>query len=369
MDHRQKRHCHDPDQDDITGAHSVMTLATELLALLMLDCSAKLEVGSLNAGHATGAFNAMQQVISGMSQEATSPTKWQDAAAVLARLAMEPMMAQHIMQQQQHDCPAWLCSNNGDSREGSKPKALEDLLGGPSAAETFLQQHWQQQPLCWHAAKATNLQPDNCLALQGTEQWHKLQLQQASRDMTLSDAAGSSALLQQIATQLPVGTVHWRLASWFHCPVMGVEETDPVQYLATAHKEKLLLQPLRPNEDIRLIKVINSTNTASKQAFQNDTSTSTAILDEPEGASSIISTSTCAAVEHLFKNPSGMAATAASAAAALQRGYSLVVRDIAKRIGAVASLVDALEQQLGLPAGANLYLTPPGGLLKYPCVS
>lgn len=41
-------------------------------------------------------------------------------------------------------------------------------------------------------------------------------------------------------------------------------------------------------------------------------------------------------------------------------GFSLVLRDVSQRIRAAARLVDSIEQQLGLPAGANLYYTPPG---------
>eukprot|EP00775_Hariotina_reticulata_P002387 gene2387-2691_t len=51
---------------------------------------------------------------------------------------------------------------------------------------------------------------------------------------------------------------------------------------------------------------------------------------------------------------------AAACQSAFQQGFSLVLRDVAKRSRAVASLVDWLELGLGLPAGANLYFTPPG---------
>lgn len=45
-------------------------------------------------------------------------------------------------------------------------------------------------------------------------------------------------------------------------------------------------------------------------------------------------------------------------------GFSLVLRDVPKRVAAVAELVNSIEQQLGLPAGANLYYTPPGRVLS-----
>lgn len=52
--------------------------------------------------------------------------------------------------------------------------------------------------------------------------------------------------------------------------------------------------------------------------------------------------------------------TAASCRVALQAGFSLVLRDIPKRCLVVGQLAEALEEELGLPAGANLYLTPEG---------
>lgn len=44
----------------------------------------------------------------------------------------------------------------------------------------------------------------------------------------------------------------------------------------------------------------------------------------------------------------------------MQAGFSLVLRDIPKRCLVVGRLAEALEGELGLPAGANLYLTPQG---------
>jgi hypothetical protein len=68
-----------------------------------------------------------------------------------------------------------------------------------------------------------------------------------------------------------------------------------------------------------------------------------------------------AAVEQLLALDSPVNA-AAVATACKGLGFSLVLRDMPKRSRVVAELVGALEEQLGLPAGANLYYTPTGVL-------
>lgn len=45
---------------------------------------------------------------------------------------------------------------------------------------------------------------------------------------------------------------------------------------------------------------------------------------------------------------------------AVEAGFSAVLRDAPRRCYHVSALTAALEAQLGLPAGANVYLTPPG---------
>lgn len=50
----------------------------------------------------------------------------------------------------------------------------------------------------------------------------------------------------------------------------------------------------------------------------------------------------------------------AACAAALQQGFTLALREASHRWWPAARLVEELEGLLGLPAGCNLYLTPPG---------
>lgn len=65
-------------------------------------------------------------------------------------------------------------------------------------------------------------------------------------------------------------------------------------------------------------------------------------------------------VQEVLWGPEGAGVTASDCMDALQDGFSLVLRDTPKRHVALGLLIEALEQQLGLPAGANVYLTPPG---------
>jgi hypothetical protein len=50
-------------------------------------------------------------------------------------------------------------------------------------------------------------------------------------------------------------------------------------------------------------------------------------------------------------------------AAALGRGFTLSLRELSQRWAPAAAVADALEAQLGLPAGGNLYCTPEGARL------
>lgn len=61
----------------------------------------------------------------------------------------------------------------------------------------------------------------------------------------------------------------------------------------------------------------------------------------------------------------------AACAAALSQGFSVALRQLCHRWAPAAALAEALEAQLGLPAGGNAYCTPPGGccLLTFCCLS
>jgi hypothetical protein len=102
-----------------------------------------------------------------------------------------------------------------------------------------------------------------------------------------------------------------------------------LQSLQQLRSERRLLLPLQPGHDLRLVKAEGG-GTSNCQLVAEDVLT----LSPPVSAASCLS--------------------------AHQRGYTLVVRDMPARCLQVCLLAEALEQQLGLPAGANLYLTPPG---------
>jgi hypothetical protein len=90
-------------------------------------------------------------------------------------------------------------------------------------------------------------------------------------------------------------------------------------------------------------------------------------LHAAAGSKTVI-TAGCSTSEQLLPLDAGGNIAVACQAAFLQ-GFSLVLRDIPKRSRAVALLVECLELCLGLPAGANLYYTPPGDSWTHPTMS
>lgn len=114
-------------------------------------------------------------------------------------------------------------------------------------------------------------------------------------------------------------------------------------------KQGQLLQRLQPNQDLRIIKTQPSSPSGHPVASNSPTSNKpTGIGPVPAGAG-----------QELLWDHDGAISTD-SCLAAMQSGFTIVLRDMPKRCAAAGALVDALEAQLGLPAGANLYLTPAG---------
>lgn len=107
-----------------------------------------------------------------------------------------------------------------------------------------------------------------------------------------------------------------------------------LQYLLTAYQQGELLQALQMGRDVHIIR-----------ASAADTD-----AHDVSGSST--------AAEQVLVLP-GLA-TVSDIKAAVAQGFSIVVRDMSKRNAAIARLVDDIELQLGLPAGANLYYTPQG---------
>jgi hypothetical protein len=145
-----------------------------------------------------------------------------------------------------------------------------------------------------------------------------------------------------------------------------------LQHLQDMHQSGQLLLPLQHNQDVRAIRAVPAIPEQpqplqqQQQPPQSKQTSNTAVTGSTAGTSNVCSFAeaqdTSAAVEQLLALD-GPVDAAAVAAACQGLGFSLVLRDMPKRSRAVAELVGALEQQLGLPAGANLYYTPAGALL------
>ena len=164
------------------------------------------------------------------------------------------------------------------------------------------------------------------------------------------------------------------------------------QVLHELHQSGCLLQPLQLNSDLRLIKTpapprggttavqeadlsappqtsrhhpelhVKHPQQTGPGALPSDTTVShtascTSDVQQPAVANNAAAGSSIPQ-EVLGTLPGAL--TAHSCLAACQSGFSLVLRDMPKRQWAVGLLVQQLEAQLGLPAGANLYLTPTG---------
>lgn len=159
-----------------------------------------------------------------------------------------------------------------------------------------------------------------------------------------------------------------------------------LQHLQEMQQAGQLLQPLQHNQDMRAIRAVPA-QTMPTRLPQHRTGQASSGSDAEHSTAHLSAThrSLGQAFDCQFSDTrSGMQAVtvaapsdagqaveqllaldgpvdaAAVAAACEGRGFSLVLRDMPKRCRAVAALVGALEQQLGLPAGANLYYTPAG---------
>lgn len=123
-----------------------------------------------------------------------------------------------------------------------------------------------------------------------------------------------------------------------------------LQVLHDLYQQKQLLQPLQCNHDLRLIRAAAGPSAASMPLADTVNSA------EPTPAN--VCTTSGTLTEQVLVLPGSV--SAADIQSAVSGGFSLVLKDMPKRSRAVAAIVDGLEKQLGLPAGANLYYTPAG---------
>jgi hypothetical protein len=124
------------------------------------------------------------------------------------------------------------------------------------------------------------------------------------------------------------------------------------QVLQDMRKQGQLLQPLQPNRDLRIVKTQPSV--AASPPFAGNS---------PDNKPNNINPAVTG--QEMLWGLHGAVGTD-SCLAAMQSGFTIVLRDMPKRCAAAGALVDALEAQLGLPAGANLYLTPSGMTWQQP---
>lgn len=165
------------------------------------------------------------------------------------------------------------------------------------------------------------------------------------------------------------------------------------------HKQGQLLQPLQANSDVRIIRAGSASSDAPAvlqyPSTELDRQPQPVLQHQQAGMTAVQGSSTLAsdpgirtpaAAGHSFVNtndgngppaaagntvslsmfpgeelyaPAGPL-SAESCLQALQSGFTLVLRDMPKRCAAVGLLTEALETQMGLHAGANLYITPAG---------
>jgi hypothetical protein len=118
-------------------------------------------------------------------------------------------------------------------------------------------------------------------------------------------------------------------------------------------KQGQLMQRLQPNQDLRIIKTQPSIS-ASQPFTGNHPYSNKSTGINPAGTD-----------QELLWGLAG-AVGIDSCLSAMQSGFTIVLRDMPKRCAPAGALVDALEAQLGLPAGANLYLTPSGMTWQHP---
>jgi hypothetical protein len=147
-----------------------------------------------------------------------------------------------------------------------------------------------------------------------------------------------------------------------------------MQVLQKMHKEGQLLQPLQSNNDVRIIRA-GPTGTNASAVLQHSSQEldlqPQPVLQHPQpvahGSNSLVSDANRAPAaaghpvlsrEELYAHVGALRAD--SCLAALQSGFTVVVRDMPKRSAAVGLLTEVLETQTGLHAGANLYITPAG---------
>lgn len=329
-----------PQADADEALLDTAVLALQLLAALLLEPSAaRPRVGSLDNVLATETAAAILQVLPGPCWTALSAEQQQDVTAVLMRLAMEPGVADMVCQQAAaaHDPPhhhqhiAQRISEQAGSRQrNTELDGLSRLVQQHMCVQEFLTSHWETQPVLFPRRTAEQL-------LHSTQQ-AGLDAVQPTGDQVTTASQGSAA--EELATQLTQQRVLSELLPTAqHCPVLPAAMEDPVQVLQDLRTQGRLLQPLQPATDLRVI----NTQPAAPAGSSQDRIDSKGAHSTQEllwGFEGPVSTDGCVA--------------------ALQAGFTFVLRDMPKRCPAVAALMDALEAQLGLPAGANMYLTPAG---------
>jgi hypothetical protein len=137
-----------------------------------------------------------------------------------------------------------------------------------------------------------------------------------------------------------------------------------LQVLQELHAQGQLLLPLQPS-DMRIIKA-QAPNPAAAQSPSSphgphEPYASTAPAHDRHNAhraDPAVASAGSTRHEVLLDISGGV--SAAAVPAALAAGFTVVLRDVPKRCWAVAQMAEMLEAQLGLPAGANMYLTPAG---------
>jgi hypothetical protein len=252
-----------------------------------------------------------------------------------------------------------------------EPGVCEELLGGAAPAagseqglpmllsgsgltvEAFVTAVWEAAPLHWqHAPHST--QQERQRDGQRQEEEPQEEAQARRQGQPAPSSRGSSPAQTPLQGLTPAAVFDQLLAGGCHCPVAG-DDADPVQSLHELWSQAQLLQPLAVNEDLRLVRAVVGVGAAAA-------GTTAAAQAAPSGSGSGSGSSGAepAASEELLAAVPGGASAAEGCAAAHGEGYTSVLRDLPKRWWQAAQLVDAVEQQLGLPAGANLYLTPPG---------
>lgn len=155
--------------------------------------------------------------------------------------------AQHLLW---HACDSSSGANrldNSSTSDGSNsnPSGLAKLLGGHDAATAFLAHIWETQPMHFTPSDLTKgqqqcpAQQQNCMqqdSRMNCSACNHLQQQQQQHGSKRGNSGGMSTpaepaelVLQLLHALAPDVLFKQVLPHAWHCPVMGVEETDPVQ--------------------------------------------------------------------------------------------------------------------------------------------